>query len=60
MEETKIFVGFIDGIIANEGEFKNCLDELDELSGFFRCDGPKDAFNKVINCLSSGDINESS
>lgn len=60
MHGTKIFVGLIDGIITNEKEFKDCLNELKEISGFIICEGPKDAFNNVVNCLSSGDDNESS
>ncbi len=57
---TKIFVGLIDGIIANEEDFKSCLNELEKIDGFYMCEGPKDAFNSVINCLSSGENNESS
>lgn len=57
---TKIFVGLIGGIINNEEEFESCLTELEKIDGFYMCEGPKDAFNNVINCLSSGDDYESS
>lgn len=59
MEGTKIFVGLINGVIANESELIECLDKLNQKEGFEKCDGPKDAFNKVIASL-SGDINGSS
>lgn len=61
MEESKIFVGLIHGIINNENELIECLDELseDNKNSFIKCNGPKDAFNKVIASL-SGDGNESS
>lgn len=59
MEGTKIFVGLINGVITNEAPLIECLDKLNKESGFIKCDGPKDAFNRVIASL-SGDNNGSS
>ena len=58
LEGTKIFVGLIDGIINNEDELKDCLNELDKKEDFILCVGPKDAFNNAIASL-TGDSNES-
>lgn len=51
MNENKIFIGFIDGIIKNENEFKECINQLDENDNLIICEGPKDAFDNVINHL---------
>ncbi len=60
MDGTKIFVGGIEGVINNEDELFDCIDKLaNENVDFIKCDGPKDAFNKVIASL-SGDDNEGS
>ncbi|WP_304094769.1 hypothetical protein [Methanobrevibacter ruminantium] len=58
MENTKIFVGLIRGIIKNEDELIDCINEL-ESDNFVVCDGPKDAFNQVIDWL-NGDCDGSS
>lgn len=59
MEGTEIYVGLIKGIISNESELINVLNELEENnSGFINCDGPRDAFNQAIASL-SGDNNGS-
>ena len=59
MEGTKIFVGLIKGVVNNEDDLIKSLNKLNEEDNFKYCDGPKDAFNNVITCL-SGDKNESS
>lgn len=59
MEESKIFVGLINGVITNEPKLIECLDKLNRNEGFEKCEGPKDAFNKVIASL-AGDNNGSS
>lgn len=58
LEGTKIFVGFIEGIINNENELKDCLNELNKKDNFILCTGPKDAFNNAIASL-TGDSDES-
>lgn len=59
MEGTKIFVGLINGIVSNEEDLIESINKFNENENFTYCDGPKDAFNKVITCL-SGDNDESS
>ena len=51
IEGTKIFIGFIEGIIKNEDEFNDCIKQLKNYDEVKLCDGPKDAFNKVIDCF---------
>lgn len=58
MDNTKIFVGFIKGIIKNEDELIDCINDL-KSDSFVVCDGPKDAFNQVIDWL-NGDYDGSS
>lgn len=59
LKGTKIFVGLIGGIINNEIEFKDCLDNLTKNDNFILCDGPKDAFDNAITSL-TGDGDASS
>lgn len=47
MEGTKIFIGYIEGIIKNEDEFNKYINKLN-CDKIILCDGPRDAFNKVI------------
>lgn len=58
LEGSKIFVGLIEGIINNENELKDCLNELNKIDNFILCTGPKDAFNNAIASL-TGDSDES-
>lgn len=49
MDGTKIFIGFIDGLIKNEDEFKEKINELEDK--VIVCDGPRDVFDRVIDIL---------
>ena len=51
MNGNIIFIGLIDGIIKNEVEFKECINQLAENDNLIICEGPKDAFDNVINKL---------
>lgn len=47
-DQTEIYIGFIEGIIKNESEFKECINQLANEDKLIICDGPRDVFNKVI------------
>lgn len=51
IDGTKIFIGFIEGIIKNEDEFKNFINQLKYEDSLIICDGPREVFNKVITTL---------
>lgn len=58
MEDTKIYIGLINGIIKNEGELNEYLNKYrnnDNNDNIEICEGPRDAFNKVINFISDCD-----
>lgn len=61
MDGSKLFAGYISGVINNEDKLKDSLDELNsnEKLAFELCDNPRDAFNKAIASI-SGDNNGSS
>lgn len=58
IEGTKIYVGYISGIVKNEEELTQTFESL-KSDNFIICDTPRAAFNKVIASL-SGDNNDSS
>lgn len=51
IEGTKIFIGFIEGILKNENEFKEFVNQLNYGDNLIICDGPRDVFNRVISNL---------
>lgn len=59
MDGSKLFAGYISGVIKNEDELNGCLDKLSSKEEFKLCDNPRDAFNKAIASI-SGDENGSS
>lgn len=55
MEDTKIYIGLINGIIKNEEELNEYLNKCGNNENIEICEGPRDAFNKVINFISNCD-----
>lgn len=49
--DTKIFAGYISGIVKNEEKMKNVFDSLSNNDNFELFDSPKIAFDKVIETL---------
>ncbi|WP_298523157.1 hypothetical protein [uncultured Methanobrevibacter sp.] len=59
LEGTKIYVGYIKGVIKNEKDFIDSLKNLNNHDEFILCEGPRKAFDSAIASL-TGDSDGSS